>query len=207
MLKLNDGGSKLEKKQPPGKRSVALPVTLLLLVMSVMGNVLLYTKNIEHTRGQSEEEGLAIFNSFEQAREELAYWGELAVQAADDEGLNRVTAGFLAESMDRSENGMRSLFVKASGQDKERFAEAPLAYEAFVSGQRETLSTLEASTGPLTASERSALESVRADFAELDAIISEFHFTGKDSSSVLIRLSGGHDWLDVIEKLLAALRK
>lgn len=201
----------MENKQPSGKRSIALPVTLLLLVMSVMGNVLLYTKNIEHARGQSEEDGLAIYSGFEQARDELAYWSKLAAGAAEegaaDAGANRARAGFLAESMDRSEIGISALFVKASEQDKVRFAEAPQAYDDFVASHREALERIEAADGSLSESERSALEAAVSDFAELDAILSEFHFTGKDNSSVLIRLSGGHDWLDLADQMLAAVRK
>lgn len=198
----------MDNNQPQGKRSIALPVTLLLLVMSVMGNVLLYTKNIEHTRGQAQEDGLAIYSSFEEAGAELAYWSELgqsALQAADA-GVSRATAGFLAQSLARSESGLGTLFDKAGEIDPERFADARQTYDAFVASRIESLTKMEAAGGPLSQSESEVVASAVEKFAELDAAINEFHFTGKDSSSVLIRLSGGHDWLDVMEKLLVSVQ-
>lgn len=201
----------MENKQPPAKRPIALPVTLLLLVMSVMGNVLLYTKNIEHTRGQAEEEGLAIFSGFERARDELVFWsglaGQAASQTAGDAGAGRASAGFLAESMARSEGGLGYLFDKAGEMDQDRFADARQSYDAFVASRSEALSRIKTADGLLSVNDRDWLAGTSGEFAELDAIASEFHFTGKDSSSVLIRLSGGHDWLDVIEKLLVSIRK
>lgn len=198
----------MEKNQPQGKRSIALPITLLLLVMSVMGNVLLYTKNIEHTRGQAQEDGLAIYNSFEEARAELAYWSELgqtALQAAEA-GVSRATAGFLGQTMTRSASGLSALFDKAGEIDQEQFADARQTYDTFVASRSESLSKMETAGGPLSESESAWLAATVDKFAELDAIISEFHFIGKDSSSVLIRLSGGHDWLDVMEKLLVSVQ-
>ncbi|MHA6483721.1 hypothetical protein ACX1C1_17675 [Paenibacillus sp. strain BS8-2] len=201
----------MDKKQQAVKRSFALPITLLLLVMSVMGNVLLYTKNIEHTRGQTEEEGRAIFENFEHSRSELANWSKLASQTAElgsnESGASRLLAGFLADALSGNESGIDALLGTASTLNQSTFAEAPQAYESYAASLQQELTQIRDASGALTESELSALDAMITNFANLDAIIGEFHFTGKDSHNVLIRLAGGHDWLDIAEKLLVAVRQ
>ncbi|MDQ6421123.1 hypothetical protein RB620_16975 [Paenibacillus sp. LHD-117] len=199
----------MEQKQQSGKRPLALPITLLILVMSVMGNVLLYTKNIEHSRGKAEAEGLAVYTHFEKAREELAYWIRLADEAAGAANANneasRITAAYLSEAIARGEGELGALFLKAKELDETRFGEAPQAYESYIGRLGAFLAAIGKGSGPLSNDELEALASSKSDFLELDKLLGEFYYGGTDNRNVLVRLSGGHDWLTIAEKLQAAV--
>jgi len=201
----------LEKKQQPDKRPLALPITLLILVLSVMGNVLLYTKNIEHSQNQSQKEGKAVFTSFEKARDVLNYWSGLADEAkalpADSSDEARLTSRYLAEAMERGKEPLEALFVKASELEEAAFANAPADFDAYIDKYREPIKAIGDGSGSLTDAEHAALDAAKSSFAELDGMLAEFHFTGADDRNVLLRLSGGHDWLPIAEKLHKAILK
>jgi len=201
----------LTEKEQSGKRSLALPITLLLLVMSVMGNVLLSTKNIGYTRDQTVDEGRAVFTQLEKGKSDLAYWSRLAGEAvaspAAENGIGRVTAAYLSESIARGEAHLGSLLDTAEKLDVSAFEGAAGAYADFMADRKEKLAAIGAGSGPLADAERAALEGSKTSFEEMEELLTEFHYAGSDNKNVLIRLAGGHDWLPIAAKLRDAVVK
>ncbi|MCR2803187.1 hypothetical protein [Paenibacillus soyae] len=199
------------EQQPKGKRSIALPVTLVLLVMSLMGNVLLYTKHIEHTRGNAYDTGEAIFTGFKDGQSELAYWAEIAEQASlladTDAESARLTAEHLGGAMLQAEHsGIAAIMDHAAVIGGERFGEAPAAYDAFVNNWHDRLLAIGEGEGALNPDERKAVMALMDHLAGLTELITAFPYEIEGSRNAMYRLSGGHDWLDLADEIQSSLR-
>lgn len=194
------------EQQPTGKRPVALAVALILLVFSVMGNVLLLTKNIEHTRSSAEREGEAIFAGFAGSRDYLEHMGQYAEQllqlAGTDADAARLTAAHMADAAVREGKVIASLMAKAEETGGSGFAGAGQAAADYLSVRvGEELKRIGEGAGPLAPEEREAAKAIQSAFDDLSKIVSSFHFAMEGSRGAMIRLSSGFEWLDIAERM------
>lgn len=198
-------------QQIKGKRSIVLPATFVLLVMSLMGNVLLYTKHIEHTRGNAYDTGEAILTSFKDGQSELTYWTGIAGQTellAESEGPSaRLSAAHLGGAMlQDAHGGIASIMDHAAAIDNARFGDAPAVYDSFVEWWNERLLAIGEGEGPLNPDEQKAISSLMQQFDDLTEVMAAFPYEIEGSRNALYRLSGGHDWLDLAEELQLSLQ-
>lgn len=194
-----------------GKRPLALPITLILLVMSLMGNILLYTKHIENTRGNAQEQGQSIYDSFKESQSDVAYWSESLGRVAGypdaESGLARLAASLLAEELQRNgSEGLSVMMSKAAAIDAERFEGAAEDYTAYVKGLYERLLAIGEGSGPLNPDEKKAVENMNASFGELADRLAAFPYQAEGNRNALIRLAGGFDWLDTADLIKESMQ-
>ncbi|MBH5318140.1 hypothetical protein I6N90_10005 [Paenibacillus sp. GSMTC-2017] len=192
-------------KNKTGRRPIALPITLVLLVMSVMGNVLFSTKNIEHSQREIVEEGQAIFEGFVQGKADLEYWSRSITQieelSSKDAEAARLTASHMSEMVLQSGKGIDDLMRKAKELSSENFAQAPGGYAFLRNQMHQKLLSIGEGSGALKQEELQSIEEIKSVITDLSNSISKFHFAIEGNKNALIRLSGGHDWLDIADAL------
>lgn len=197
------------EQQQNGKRNWALPITLVLLVFSLMGNILLYTKHIEHTRSNTEHSGETIFQGFKDGQEQVAHWSatmqEIGQYMSSEPALARLTAAHLADSMERDEVGLSVLMEQAADIDAAVYGEAPEAYKGYEAKLVGELRDIGAGSGPITEAEQGAIGEVQSSFANLTEILSAFHYAMEGDRNSMFRLAGGHDWIEIAAELQKSL--
>ncbi|RJX38270.1 hypothetical protein D3P09_19615 [Paenibacillus pinisoli] len=198
------------EQQQNGKRSWALPITLVLLVFSLMGNILLYTKHIEHTRSNTELTGETIFQGFKDGQEQVARWsasmGEIGQYASSEPALARLTAAHLADSIQGDRDGLTVLMEQAAAIDASVYGEASEAYRAYEEKLTGELRVIGAGSGPITEAEQGAIVEVQSSFVNLAEILSAFHYAMEGDRNSMFRLSGGHDWIEIAAELQKAIK-
>lgn len=192
----------------PGGRSKALAVTLVILVLSLMGNILLATKNIGLSQSQKVEQGENIIANLEWLRDELLFWQEaFGEMAASDEsrGDVRLAAGFMAKSMSTGgaslSSSLSNLMSAAQQLQPNSLSSGPGAAGYYMSKLGELLGDISGGNGPLTADEIQELNDAASSFQQLEEAVSEFNFAIKGDRLSMIRLAGGHEWLHIAAKL------
>lgn len=207
---LRFGGSNVDQPKQ-GKRPLALPITLILLVMSLMGNILLYTKHIENTRGNTQEQGQNIYDSFKESQNDVAYWSESLGRIVDypdsESELARQAAALFAEDLQRNgSEGLSAMMSKAAAIDSERFEGAADDYSAYMKWLYERLLAIGEGSGPLNPDEKKAVENMNASFGELTERLAAFPYQAEGSRNALIRLAGGFDWLDTADLIKESMQ-
>lgn len=186
------------EKQQAGKRSVALPIALVLLVFSLIGNVFLYSQSLQNKQQNNFEAGQRIIGKL---AESLAYTREMTQavdvllqsgeQEADEEVLFRIgkasheghAIGYLLAETD-----------KLTGEPGAFGAEEA---EQWVDDKAARLMVIAA--GNVNAGDE--LNALKASLAEMEQALSAFNDHIGDSRTAVIRLSGGYEWLDIAEQL------
>ncbi|MEK3881625.1 hypothetical protein [Paenibacillus sp. PL2-23] len=202
----------MEQDNQRKKRTILQAAVLLLLVMSLMGNVLLYTKHIEHTRGKAVDTGQSIFDSFKDGQSELEYWSGIAGQigelASSDGTAARLSAGHLGDALLQSRHsGMAAIMQHAAAIGGEAFSDAPAEYVAAIEGWRGSLLAIEEGEGPLRPEELSDITALLDVFIALKEPLDSFPYVIEESRNALYRLSGGHEWLELAQRIQALLQE
>lgn len=184
---------------------MALPIMLVLLVMSLMGNILLMTKNIEHSRGNEVEAGEVVYDGFVQSRDHLAVWSGYMDQVVAPKGgeasLSRLSASHLASLVASDEGGLSVLMASSAEIGGAEYADAAQQYEGFRKKLAEELAAIGNGNGPLQGSELEKISAVQALFVQLTEQLGQFHYEMEGDRNSLIRLSAGHDWLEIAKEL------
>lgn len=197
----------MERKHESGeqrKRPVALPVTLLLLVISLIGNVFLYSKYLQNEQDRNYEKGQAI--------------GQAAVSAGDFYNNALSGLGHLLESETLNQR-TQALFElgKAYGSSQGVTDFIALAHDMQGTAQNEDelyktlaaaeqdLSGIGGYEGKLTEADWNKVLLLQSDYQEQRDILFAFNFDALDIRSSSIRLGAGFGWLDIAEKLEQAV--
>ncbi|MHA7962718.1 hypothetical protein ACX93W_01145 [Paenibacillus sp. CAU 1782] len=187
-----------------GGRSKALAITLVILVMSLMGNILLATKNIGFSQSEKVEQGEDIIANLEWIRDELAFWQTAySEMAASNEsgGDARLAAGIMAKSMSKGGADLLSLLSTAKQLQPNSFSSGPGAVSYYMIELRDLLGDISGGDGALSADEIQELEDAESSFRQLEEAVSQFHFAVKGDRLSMIRLAGGHEWLHIAARL------
>ncbi|MFD0958629.1 hypothetical protein [Paenibacillus chungangensis] len=200
------------KQQQKGKRSIALPVTLILLVMSLMGNVLLLTKNINNGQRIAVQKGEVIFDrakqSLELAQNMEGRMMELIELSPSDGTAQRLAARYAAIDLQHDGSSLKELMATAELQSEGALEGAGATTEAYIDNfSYERLFAIGNGAGALDESERKAIEELQQSFSELQRAISTFSFVGEGNKSFMIRLSSGYGWHDVATSIEAVIQQ
>ncbi|WP_424766708.1 hypothetical protein [Paenibacillus sp. sgz302251] len=188
--------------QQTGKRSIALPITLVILVFSLIGNVLLYTLYLQHKQEASFETGQKIYKA---AVESKLYFGELISQM--DELLNskqaedRLEAKYFSGRAAVLSSGVIELIAQAdriSTSDNKLSPEPALLFINHVDFSMQQVGSYD---GPLKDEDRTYLLSLKRAFEQMADELSGFNTNLADNRSAIIRLSSGLDWVEHVERL------
>ncbi|WP_168119306.1 hypothetical protein [Paenibacillus sp. HB172176] len=189
------------------RRGYALPITLLLLVMSLTCNILLLTKNVQHTRDEAVERGKAIYDYFaesvRQADEMQVYLREIITLNGEKEGsAARLTATHAGKAAQPERMSLYQLMTAASEQEPGRFEGAPEEAEGYWQNRIvASLLAIAAGTGELTEEELTKLSAMEEELTALKAVLAKFDYDIGDDRSSLIQLSNGLNWLDIAAEL------
>lgn len=191
------------EERTEGKRPKALAITLVILVFSMMGNILLLTQNIGHKQGRNVEDGEALFAQFAGTVEELGYWRQAVAEPGqrEDEAGARLAARYAGELTERGGEDLQLLMASAESMSNAELHGAAEASNAYLTAIRGTLADIGTRTGPLGGTERGALTAIDESLAELLAAAEQFPFYAEGDRNTMIRLANGHEWLHVADEL------
>ncbi|MFD1952627.1 hypothetical protein ACFSL6_04015 [Paenibacillus thailandensis] len=193
------------ERKEKGKKPIALPVTLALLVLSLIGNVFLYSKFLQHGQDRKYDKGQEVGHAA--ADTASFYTAALKGIAALKESRSqedRAAAKFeLGRAYGAYADGA-SRFVQLGRSLKQPEANADDIYRIMAEDEQR-LSSLGNHEGPLTEDELAVLDSFQNRYtAELD-IIRKFNFDAAGIRSSSIRLGAGFDWPEIAEELEGAI--
>jgi len=179
------------------KRGWFAPVVLLMLTVSVMGNVFFYSGRLHETQSRKVEEGLAIIRSQEAAKTLFAEAEKgLAELLRSDRPDTRAGALFgLGLAFGRSADVTGLIGQAAAAVDGrpagEGDEEAAAAAEAAVDAVKRTLADIAAGTQPLAENERACLSALHALAAQLAQSAAALETEFKDRDAAMQARAGG----------------
>lgn len=184
------------------KRSFALPITLLLLVFSLIGNVFLYSQFLQNKQQNNYETGQQIYDAAVKSQQ---YFQEMIPQLdallESEQAEERIEAKFLIGSIVQKGQGVVDLATYAepfSTSTKEHTVDFVLAY---INDAQKSLQAVGSHDGPLKAEEREYLEALKSSYEKMAEIMSQFSTNIKDNRVAIIRLSSGLDWSELVPQL------
>ncbi|CAM3115744.1 hypothetical protein PALU110988_02250 [Paenibacillus lupini] len=182
----------MEQEHQSKKRSYALPITLLLLVFSLTGNVFLYSQSLQGEQNDKYDKGIAIIGS---ATKASAYY-----QAVLD------NAGALLDGKDteagtviRNASGLVEFLQQSHSFDESKF-DSDQVYD-YIIDVNNSLQYINEQDGTLTEAEASYLKSLKDVYASQLAVLDQFQFEAAKSRSGSIQIGAGIGWLDIPKQL------
>lgn len=192
--------------QQMGKRSIALPITLVLLVFSLIGNVFLYSQFLQHKQENNFETGQKIYAAAVQSKQ---YFEELIPQLdallQSEQLETRLETKFLIGRALQKGQALVELAAEAeqiAGKSEKRDTEQSLQY---VNEIEEALQAIGNYPGPLKEEERAYLLSLKGSFENMAGIMEGFNTNISENRVAIIRLSSGLEWIDLVEKIQQAM--
>ena len=188
--------------QKSGKRSIALPITLVILVFSLIGNVFLYSQFLQHKQENNYEKGQRIYAA---ATESQQYAKEMtplldAFLASNTMG-ERLTLQFDAGKVTAKGTALTELTKEAASISVQPEKWNEKLPDSYVSEVEKGLQAIGRYEGPLNEADQSYLTELKNSFVAISSILSGFNSNIGDSRIAIIRLSSGLDWIDLVEQL------
>ncbi|WP_028610366.1 hypothetical protein [Paenibacillus harenae] len=189
------------EQQPAGKRPIALPVTLVLLVFSLVGNVFLYSQSLQNMQGNKFEAGERIFTAAAESRQ---YFEELVVQLdallASELLEKRAEIKYDAGKISQKGRSVVLLAEEAQKLNGNGNSEAEIA-SAYIKNVDSSLQSIGNYEGPLNDPDIVNLQALKQSASSLAGVMSGFNLKMKDNRTAIIRLASGAEWLDLMDEL------
>ncbi|KRE54216.1 hypothetical protein [Paenibacillus sp. Soil522] len=190
------------EQQQIGKRSIALPITLVILVFSLIGNVFLYSQLLQHKQEQKFVKGQGIYEAAAESRQFLdAMIPQLDSLLQSKSMEERLVLKFDAGKLAADGRALAELTAEAAGISAEPEtldSHLPLTYLSDVENGLQTIGRYE---GPLSEAERAYILALKSSFEAMSGIMKGFNTNIGDNRSAIIRLSSGLDWTQLVAKL------
>ncbi|MCM3627267.1 hypothetical protein M3194_07810 [Paenibacillus glycanilyticus] len=188
-----------DKEPQSKKRSYALPITLLLLVFSLTGNVFLYSQSLQGDQDDKFAKGSEII---EAATKAVSYYQTVL----DD--TNAILEGKALETgtILRDASGVTEFLQQASSFG-ESSAFDPGQIYSFVIDVDNSLAYIKEQDGTLTEQESVYLESVQDIYSKQLAIMKEFNLDSGKTRSGAIQIGAGIGWLDIAKQLDSSIQE
>ncbi|CAM4265013.1 hypothetical protein PATA110616_03990 [Paenibacillus tarimensis] len=189
------------------KRSLFTPIMLILLVISLIGNVFFYSQYLHGTKEKRVEEGSRIIRAGWDTK--LHFGGildnvRLLLDSGDDMGKRIAAKQGIVDWTGYAEQ-VQAFVWGADGRN----GREPLTFErrnalTFVSQVEASLKHIGTHGGPLTVKERRYLLSIEKLYSTLSEIAEGFTVDTINDSQAQLVLSGG-DWVDAAYDLAAVM--
>ncbi|WP_337101596.1 hypothetical protein [Paenibacillus sp. YIM B09110] len=196
------------EKQNAGKRPIALPITLVLLVFSLIGNVFLYSQYLQNKQqnnyefGQTVVEKLTESRLYAQEMMKVIDWLAQSTTQADRYELayqiGRSAALGYSVSELMTEAGRLSESDAASGAEEA---------EAYVNAAAAKLTGIAHQEGKLSDNDQEQLIALKADFEEMEQALGGFNYSIGENRTASIRLASGLEWLDIAKKMEQVIKQ
>lgn len=190
------------EKQKAGKRSIALPITLVLLVFSLIGNVFLYSQYLQNKQQNNYEIGQTVIEKLTESRlyaqEMMKAIDGLAQSATQAERYEFAYQVGRAAALGYS---VSDLLMEAGRLSEGAGASGAEEAEAYVNAAAAKLTGVAHQVGKLSDNDQEQLASLKADFEEMEQALGGFNYAIGDNRAASIRLANGYEWLDIAEKI------
>ncbi|MUT66666.1 hypothetical protein GOM71_12075 [Paenibacillus sp. NEAU-GSW1] len=192
--------------QQAGKRTLTLPITLVLLVFSLIGNVFLFSQYLQGKQDEQLRTGQHIIETAQQAAanynaliNEAAVMLELNEKGVYTDKLQQATG---AAGLDGA--GAAAFIAEAKSIKGEAAENHATAYFAEI---RKTLDALHGRKEPYTEADKQSLTALRQSLESQAAIIAEFDFDAAESRSSTLQIATGIGWLELADQLETEMSK
>ncbi|MFB9325489.1 hypothetical protein ACFFSY_06090 [Paenibacillus aurantiacus] len=196
-----------ERNSP--KRSYFVPVLLLLLVVSLTGNVILYTKTIVHAQDERAERGEAIINAGYQTKQHIAdvlHTIELLTSNADIASRLQTKSRLADAFDDRPE--VEYFFTEAEVSNGKPLATGVRTPKDFLASVEQALEQVGNHEGELTAGEKEYLEQLGGIYAKLKQTASELIYDGEvPKRDEALTAQADKRWIDIAASLSAIMNE
>lgn len=182
-----------DKDQQSKKRSYAMPITLLLLVFSLTGNVFLYSQSLQGVQDDKFEKGTAIV---EAASKAISYYQTVL----DD--TNAILEGkeFEDGAIIRDASGVAD-FLRLAGHFEEDSTYDNGQVYSYMMDVDNSLAAIKENDDTLTEQETLYLKSVQEIYSKQLAILEEFNLDADKTRGGAIQIGAGIGWLDMAKRL------
>lgn len=194
------------EQQQTGKRSIALPITLVILVFSLIGNVFLYSQFLQHKQENNFEAGQSIYEAGSATKQFVEELLPLLEALKQSKGLEeRISLNFELGKMRANSSS-----VIAFAEEAERLSTDPQKINAelfslFLEEKVSALQTIGRHAGPLNDEEQASIAELKGTFETMSGILKNFNTNIEGNRIAIIRLSSGIDWPELVEKLQQAI--
>ncbi|HTG69203.1 MAG TPA: hypothetical protein VL921_08055 [Candidatus Udaeobacter sp.] len=190
------------EQQQTGKRSIALPITLVILVFSLIGNVFLYSQFLQHIQAQKFVKGQGIYAAASESRqflEEMIPQLDSLLQSKSME--ERLALKFDAGKLTANGRALVELTAEAAGISAEPDKLDSNLPKSYLNDVENGLQIIGRYDGPLNEAERAYILGLKSSFEAMSGIMKGFNTNIADNRSAVIRLSSGLDWIELVMKL------
>ncbi|WP_314001182.1 hypothetical protein [uncultured Paenibacillus sp.] len=190
------------------KRSIFTPIFLILLVISLMGNVSLFAKYLQNGADRQADAGRGIIETGTFLRNDLADIRSELDRLARDLSLEdrMLTKQNLARLTMNAAERMTGLLSAADGQNgREPLGGRLDKAAAFMNGASEALIGIGNHSEPFTAEEQAYIAMLRQSFKTLNETAGPLVFKSESGSNEARQVAAGGDWVDVAYGLADAI--
>ncbi|WP_090979950.1 hypothetical protein [Paenibacillus sp. CF384] len=195
----------MEEHKP--KRPIFTPVVLILLTFSLIGNVFLYSRSIQHDKDARISRGTSILQSGNDAK---LYFDQVTSGIEDllkhQDIPTRLAAKSLLIAAYHKSSAITTFIKEAEAVNGTPFPETTRNAATFLEQSEKSLQTLGNHTGPLTDEERIYLKSLLAVNQACAAEMATFkHDTISETTSLTILVD--EKWVNSAKKLVESMNK
>ncbi|MBW7455211.1 hypothetical protein ACFOLF_06875 [Paenibacillus sepulcri] len=190
----------MEEHQP--KRPIFTPIVLLMLVISLIGNVFFVTKLIQHDKDDRVSRGMSIINAGNQAKLHVDAVQANVQKLLDNDAIDsRISTKTALQAAFKQAQSLIILLDQAGAASKEPFAFKNRNAQTFLSQVEQSTTMIGNHEGPLTEAERSYLQQLESWYTQLKTTIASFdEDTLSETSAQTILIDP--KWVDMSRKLL-----
>jgi hypothetical protein len=190
------------EQQQTGKRSIALPITLVILVFSLIGNVFLYSQFLQHKQEKNFVKGQSIFAAALESRQYVDDMIPVLDAMLQSKSLEeRLNVKFDAGKAAAKGNALAKLTDEAASisTQPEKFNSELVSL--FLSETEKKGQSIGVYDKPLNDEEHAYILKLKGTFETMSGILKGFNTNIADNRIALIRLSSGLEWMDLVLEL------
>lgn len=191
----------MEQKQT-GKRSIALPITLVILVFSLIGNVFLYSQFLQHKQEKKFVKGQRIFAAASESKQYVDEMIPVLDAMLQSKSLEeRLDFKFAAGKAAANGEALVQLIDEAASISAQPEKLNSELVSQYLSENEKSLKTIGGYDKPLNDEEHAYILKIKGTFEAMSGILKGFNTNIADNRIALIRLSSGLEWIDLAAEL------
>lgn len=195
----------MEQKQP--RRSWFSPIVLVLLTLSLMGNMFLYSQTIYEKQEVRVQRGFGIIESGNNAKQHIdSVLNNVRLMLDNDDISTRLLAKSSFILAFKNEKDLVKFIEEAGVSSSEPFTFADRTAETYMTQVEASLIEVANHGGPLTEAERSYLAMIEQQYAGMQEIIADFDISTISKGTALTIQAGGK-WVTMGRKLLEIMNE
>lgn len=194
-------------EQKPPRRSWFAPIMLVLLTLSLMGNVFLYSGSIHEKQDERVQRGFTIIESGNNAKQHIdSVLNNVRLMLDNDTIPTRLLAKSSLILAFKNEKDLVTFIEEAEVASSEPFTFADRTAETYMSQVEASLIEVANHEGPLTEAERNYLSLIEGQYAQMQAIIANFDLSTISKGTALTIQAGGK-WVAMGKNLLEIMNE